>query len=80
MAEIKKTDVKGLKERIAKVRGEVQDLYLDKNTGKLTNLRAIKNKRKDIAQMLTVLNQKIELEKLEKGDPSTTLGMTTKGK
>lgn len=64
-AEIKKSDRKSLEAIVKKVQGEIADLILDKSMGKVTNLKAIKNKRKDLAQMLTVLQQKQELEELE---------------
>lgn len=68
LIEIKKIDIKSLKDKIKKARSEVSDLYMDKNTGKLTNLRVLKNKRRDLAQLLTVLNQKVALQKLEEKD------------
>lgn len=65
LAEIKKMDLKSLSERVAKTQKELGDLTMDKNMNKVTNLKAIKNKRKDIAQMLTVLRQKQLLSELE---------------
>ena len=64
-AEIKKLEIKAVKEKIAAAQKEVVGLVIDKNMSKLTNLRAIKNKRRDIAQMMTVLKQKDLLIKLE---------------
>lgn len=66
LAEIKKIDMKSLKERAKKVRSEILSLTLDKNMGKLTNLKVIVFKRRDLAQMETVLRQKQLLEELEK--------------
>lgn len=66
LAEIKKIDASEIKDKVKKFRKEVAGLVLDKNTGKLANLKNIKSKRRDIAQMLTVLRQKELLEKFEK--------------
>ncbi|MCL5784263.1 MAG: 50S ribosomal protein L29 [Patescibacteria group bacterium] len=66
MAEIKKIDIKSLKDRAKKVQSEILSLTLDKSMSKLSNLRVIKSKRRDLAQMLTVLKQKQLLEVLEK--------------
>lgn len=66
LVEIKKIDIKTLKERAKKIKEELSGLVIDKNMNKLTNLKAIKNKRKDMAQILTVLNQKQLVEALEK--------------
>lgn len=65
-AEIKKMDTKLLLEKIQNVQKEVLGFILDKSIGKMTNLKIIKNKRKDLAQMMTVLRQKQVLQELEK--------------
>lgn len=70
---MKKNDfvqIKGLdiKELLLKAKGlklEVADLLIDKNMNKMKDLRMISKKRKDIAQILTVLRQKELLNKLE---------------
>lgn len=66
LAEIKKMNVSEVKDRVKKVRKEIIGLVLDKNTGKLANLRGVKSKRRGVAQMLTVLRQKEILAELEK--------------
>jgi ribosomal protein L29 len=66
LAEVKKTDIDILKTRAKKTKGEIADLVLDKNMDKMSNLRAIKNKRRDLAQIMTVLRQKQLLKELEK--------------
>lgn len=65
LAEIKKMDLPSIKERIKKAQREVAGLVIDKNTQKLNNLRSIKNKRRDLAQMMTVIKQKQLLEQME---------------
>lgn len=68
LMEIKKMDLKSLKERAKKLAQELVDLRIDKNIGKLANLKTIKNKRKDLSQTLTVLRQKELLEELQKAN------------
>lgn len=51
--------------RVKKVRTEIADLVLDKNMSALKDVKAIDKKRKDLAQMLTVLKQKQMLKKFE---------------
>lgn len=65
LAEIKKMDIKTLLEKVGKIKKELEGSILDKNMGKLSNLKQVKNKRKDLAQMLTVLKQKQLLQELE---------------
>ena len=65
LAEIKKSDIKILLERVKKSRTEIVDLKFEKSMNKLKNLRQISQKRKDLAQILTVLKQKQLLQELE---------------
>lgn len=74
LAEIKKTDKKSLEGQVKKVREEIVDLVLDKSMGKMTNLKAIKSKRRDLAQMMTVLKQKQLMEELESGQKEAKNG------
>jgi ribosomal protein L29 len=66
--EIKRLDTKALLEKARVLRGELSDLILDKNMSKLADLKAISKKRKDIAQILTVVKQKQLLEQFELAD------------
>ena len=63
--ETKQLDKTALLELVKKTRIEIADLVLDKNMSKLKDLKSISKKRKDLAQMLTVLRQKELLEVLE---------------
>ncbi len=65
LAEFKKMTIEAIINRVKKDRGELTKLLLEKNMNKLKNTRGFKNKRKDIAQALTILNQKKELVRLE---------------
>lgn len=66
LAEVKKLEIKALRERVKKVRLEVAELVMDKNMNKLTSLKDLRNKKKDISQILTVLKQKQLIVELEK--------------
>jgi ribosomal protein L29 len=56
--DVKALDIKALKEKAKKLRDEIGDLHLDKNMSKLADSKSIWKKRKDLAQVLTVLKQK----------------------
>ena len=47
-----------LKTMLKTARGELAQMILDKNTGKLKNLRSIFHKKKEIARILTMARQK----------------------
>lgn len=64
--EIKKMDLKTLKEKVKLIRKEITDLVIDKNMNKMPNLKSIKSKRNELAKTLTVLQQKQLMEVLEK--------------
>lgn len=66
--DIKKMDTKALLEKAKSTKKEIVEKYMDKNMAKLKNLKEIKNKRRDLAQMLTVLRQKQLLKELEVND------------
>lgn len=65
LAEIKKMEIKALVERVKKTRAEVSDLTMDKNIQKLSQKKGLRSKRRDLAQILTVLRQKQILGELE---------------
>ncbi len=65
LAEMKKADKKTLDESVAKIYKSLASLVLDKNMEKLTNKKEIKNKRRDLAQILTIKRQKELLTGLE---------------
>lgn len=57
---IKKSNKKELMEKAKKVRSEIMALELDKVRGKLTDFKSTAKKKKELAQVLTILRQ-IEL-------------------
>lgn len=65
LTQIKGLDLKELKEKAKALRAEIADAVMDKNMKKLKDLKTIFKKRKDLAQVLTVLRQKQMLEELE---------------
>lgn len=68
LAEIKKMDTAALTGKAGKLREEIAGLVIDKNMKKLTNLKVVTGKRRELARTLTVLRQKELLEGLEKGE------------
>ena len=63
--QIKGLDVKELKEKAKTLKKEIANLYLDKNMKKMKDLKMISKKRKDLAQILTLVRQKELLAILE---------------
>ncbi len=63
--QIKSLDLKELVAKTKTLKKEIADLFLDKNMKKLKDLKSISKKKKDLAQILTVMRQKVLLGKLE---------------
>ena len=63
--EVKNMDIKTLIERSRNLKKEVLDLVIDKNLGKIADLKSIAKKRDELAQILTVLRQKQILAEVE---------------
>lgn len=63
--QIKGLDLKELNSKMQALKLEIANLVLDKNMKKLKDLRMISKKRKEVAQILTVLRQKELLVQLE---------------
>lgn len=64
LIQIKGLNIKELKDKVKSLREEVANLTLDKNRNKLKDTKAYFKKRKELAQVLTVLRQKEMLEQL----------------
>lgn len=62
---VKALDLKELAEKAKGLKKEIADLTVDKKMKKLKDLKSIHKKRKDLAQVLTVIRQKELLAKLE---------------
>lgn len=65
LTEIKQLNTEVLKKKVIDAKKELNDLIMDKNISKLKDLKAISKKKKDIAQISTIVRQKELLEKLE---------------
>lgn len=63
--EVKVLDEKSLIAKAKVIRGELAELIMDKNMGKLKDVKVISKKKKDLAQVLTTLRQKQLLRSLE---------------
>lgn len=56
-----------LAKKVKELKLEIADLEIEKNTKKLKDLKRISKKKKEVAQIMTVIRQKSLLEQLEKG-------------
>lgn len=65
LVEIKQMNIIQILEKVKSEKKAVSDLTLDKNMRKLKDLKSVHKKKKDIAQMLTILKQKQLLAELE---------------
>lgn len=63
--QIKGFDLKELNIRVRVLREEIANLTMDKNMKKLKDLKMISKKKKEIAQLLTVIKQKDLIANLE---------------
>lgn len=62
---IKKLEINSLNEKINQLIKEIVNLIMDKSMNKLKDKKVIFRKRKDLAQVLTILRQKQLVEELE---------------
>ena len=65
LIQIKGLDIKELRVKVKAIKGEIVNMELDKNMKKLKDLKTVSKKRKDLAQVLTILRQKELLGELE---------------
>lgn len=63
--QIKELDLKELKLKVKTLTEEIISLTLDKNMKKLKDLKTISKKKKEVAQILTVIRQRELLAQLE---------------
>ena len=62
IAEIRKLDTADLTKESTKLREEIAELRRQLVMGETQNSRAIRNKRRDLARMLTVLSEQLTKE------------------
>lgn len=64
LAEIRKMETKQLVKNVDDTRREIAELRRSIHMGETSNVRAIRNKRKHLARMLTVMSEQFEKEKV----------------
>ena len=64
IAEIRKLPTNQLATDSTKLREEIAELKRRLHVGELENVRVIRNKRKDLARMLTVLSEQLTKENI----------------
>lgn len=62
IADIRKLSTEELTTETTKIREEIAELKRQLHLGEIQNVRAIRNKRKDLARMLTVLSDQLAKE------------------
>lgn len=64
VVEIRKMKVNELMSKVDETKVEISDLRKRVSMGESTNVRAIRNKRKDLSRMLTVIGEQLSKEKI----------------
>jgi ribosomal protein L29 len=62
IAEIRKLSTSDLATETTKLREEIAEMRRRLHMGEVQNVRSIRNKRKDLARMLTVLSEQLSKE------------------
>jgi len=64
IAEIRKISTSDLTAECTKLREEITEMRRRIHMGEMQNIRSIRNKRKDLARMLTVLSEQLAKESM----------------
>ena len=64
IADIRKLSTTELTTETSKLREEIAELRRRLYSGEVTNVRTLRNKRKDLARMLTVLGEQLSKESM----------------
>jgi ribosomal protein L29 len=64
MIEVRKISTTDLTVQTTKLREEIVELRRKIHQGEITNVRLLRQKRKDLARMLTVLSEQLSKEKM----------------
>ncbi|HLA49300.1 MAG TPA: 50S ribosomal protein L29 [Candidatus Saccharimonadales bacterium] len=64
IADIRKQDTNDLAKQSSLLREEITEMRRRLYSGELTNVRAIRAKRKDLARVMTVLGEQLQKESL----------------
>lgn len=62
IAEVRKMDTKDLTKKSLELREELAEMRRRVHLGESTNVRSLRNKRKDLARVLTVLSEQLNKE------------------
>lgn len=68
LTEVKNLNKDELIKKVATLKGQLNDLVMDKNMNKLKDVKSVFKTRKELAVVLTVLRQKQLLEQLESSE------------
>jgi len=64
IVEIRKLSTKEITQQVTSLRDEIADQRRRLYSGEVQNVRVIRNKRKDLARMLTVLSEQLSKEEM----------------
>jgi ribosomal protein L29 len=64
IADIRKLSTEQLTKQSSELRDEISELKTKNKLGETTNVRLVRNKRKDLARMLTILAEQLAKEKI----------------
>jgi ribosomal protein L29 len=64
IVDIRKLSTADLTTEVSKLRDEIIELRRRTYSGEVTNVRILRNKRKDLARMLTVLSEQLTKESI----------------
>ena len=64
VVEIRKLDSKAIVTESTKLRDEINELKRRMHTGEVQNIRVIRNKKRDLARMLTVLSEQLAKQRM----------------
>lgn len=64
LAEIRRMETQNIIKQIDGVRLEIAELKKSISMGETTNVRSIRNKRKELSRMLTVVSEKLAKEEI----------------
>lgn len=68
LTEVKNLNKDELIKKVTTLKGQLNDLVMDKNMNKLKDVKSVFKTRKELAVVLTVLRQKQLLEQLESSE------------
>lgn len=66
LADFRKREPEALREQVKRLRMEIADLLVEKSSGSTKDIKTVSKKRRDLAQILTILRQKELLAELER--------------